>query len=382
MASIFKSEKVKSLIPYFLFALAVLCAYKVITEIGFIVNIIGKLWGIIVPFFYGFLLAYVMNIPFSFVQRLLGKSKNKFIVKKSKLLSSIVTIAVFALVLFLVLYFIIPYVHKIVAFFIASLPVYYERTLEYIDFINNLDLFDVTISQERILSFLQDIIANISIENLMSPINALFSVSSSIFTGFLAIVSSIYILAEKEKLKAFLRRMLTAFTPGKIAGNIMEYSGRLNRNFRRYIFVQTIDGCILGTIVGIELFLLRSPYALILGIILGVVNYIPYFGSIIGSLVAILIVAFTQGLSMAAIAAVVLLVTQQIDGNFIQPKLMGGSFSLSPFLVIISITIGGVAAGVLGMISAIPIVAVLKDILERVIEYYEGKKGEPKEIKT
>jgi predicted PurR-regulated permease PerM len=88
------------------------------------------------------------------------------------------------------------------------------------------------------------------------------------------------------------------------------------------------------------------------------------------------VVLFTQGLGMAAIAAVVLLITQQIDGNIIQPKLMGGSFSLSPLLVIISITVGGAFAGILGMIAAIPIIAVLKEMLDSIIEYVNRKKLE------
>jgi len=128
--------------------------------------------------------------------------------------------------------------------------------------------------------------------------------------------------------------------------------------------------------VTIELFILGSPYFLILGILLGVLNYIPYFGSIIGCFIAIAVVAFTQSIGMAALAAALLLVTQQIDGNIIQPRLMSGSFSLSPLLVIISITIGGAFAGMLGMIIAIPVVAVLKDMLESIIEYFERKKPE------
>jgi predicted PurR-regulated permease PerM len=104
---------------------------------------------------------------------------------------------------------------------------------------------------------------------------------------------------------------------------------------------------------------------------LGILNYVPYFGSIIGSIIAIIIVTFTQGLTPGIITAVVLLITQQIDGNIIQPKLMGGSFSMSPLLIIISVTVGGAFAGILGMIIAIPIVAVLKDALEDLINYRE-----------
>jgi len=223
---------------------------------------------------------------------------------------------------------------------------------------------------------LQDIFQNVSIENLSSAFNSIFGgVSSALFSTVLSFIASIYILIEKNKFKAFLRRLITVFFSSNVCEAIYEYTSSLNNNFKRYVHIQTIDGCILGGLAIIQLLILRSPYALLLGIMLGIVNYIPYFGSIFGTLFVVIILAFTQGLTVAAIGTVTLFITQQIDGNIIQPKLMGGSFSLSPLLVIISIIIGGAAAGMLGMIAAIPIVAVLKDILDKIILYYERKKN-------
>ena len=370
----FKIGKFKTLLPYFLFAAAVIIVFKIINEIDFFVGIINWIWNIVTPFFIGFLMAYIFNIPLGGFRRLFEKSKIKLLNKLKNILSILITVIIFALIFFLILYLIIPYIYQIITFFITNLPSYYERTLIYINNINSLEILGIYISEERILSMLQDIFQNISLENLVSPLNALFEFSSAVFTGILAFISSIYILLEKDKFKLFLHRLLTAFTPLNVRDLIMGYTSSLNKNFKRYIHVQTIDGLILGTIVTIELIILRSPYALILGIMLGIVNYIPYFGSIFGSIVVVIIVAFTQGFVIAAIAAGVLLITQQIDGNIIQPKLMGGSFSLSPLLIIISITIGGALAGVLGMIAAIPIIAVLKDILENIIKHYERKK--------
>jgi predicted PurR-regulated permease PerM len=119
---------------------------------------------------------------------------------------------------------------------------------------------------------------------------------------------------------------------------------------------------------------MAPDFALVLGIMLGIVNYIPYFGSIFGTLVAVVIVAFTQGILMGLISLGILLVIQQCDANIIQPRLMGGSFKLSPLLVIISITIGGAIAGIFGMIIAIPIVKVLADISVDIVSNYEKQK--------
>ncbi|MCL2382125.1 MAG: AI-2E family transporter [Treponema sp.] len=373
-------SKFKPLLPYFLFAIAVIIAYRVITETGFLAAAVGVVWAIVTPFFYGFLLAYIINVPYSGIQHLLQKSGVAFIGRKKKLCGGILTLMFFSLLLFLILRLLVPYVHGMASFFITNLPVYLGRVQQYfsqldnLETLANLELFGISISTEGILAFLHERLQNISLENLAAPINALLGVPMAIFTAVLAFISAIYILIEKDKFKAFLCRLSLAFVPTNAHNAIMKYGQRLNHNFKRYIYVQTVDGLILGAIVTLQLLLLRSPYALILGLILGIINYIPYFGSIIGTLFAIVIVAFTQGLGVAAIAAVLLLVTQQIDGNIIQPKLMGGSFSLSPLLIIISITIGGAIAGILGMIAAIPIVAVLKDMLEGILSYHEQKK--------
>ena len=377
MADPFKSRKFKLLLPYFLFALALIVIFQATTELGLFIRyflyILSRIWSIVTPFVYGFLLAYIINLPFGGFQKLFGKVKVKFINKRKKNLALIFSYIIFFAILFLIPYIAVPYISRIISFFVANLPAYYERLWYYINHLNSLEWFEFYISQERILGMLHGLFQNISIENIVTPVTALFGVGTAIFTGFLAFISSIYILIEKEKVKRFLCRVLAAFAPAKLCSAAIDYTGRLNRNFKRYIFTQTIDGLILGSIVTIQLLIMRSPYALVLGIMLGIINYIPYFGSIIGTIIAVIIVTFTQGLVIGGIAAVVLLITQQIDGNIIQPKLMGGSFSLSPFLIIVSITVGGAFAGIFGMIAAIPIVAVLKDILESIISHREKR---------
>ena len=322
------------------------------------------------------MLAYVLSIPCSGIQKLLAKTKIGFIATRKKALGILITYILIGLLISLTLNLIIPTVASSIALFITDFPVYYASAMQFFDYINNLDLLGLRISVDVFLEWFQDLM-HFSMGSVTSSINAIVGVSSAIFRGFLAVISSIYILAEKDKFKAFLCRMLNAFVPAAGYKIIIYNAESLNKNFKQYLYTQTIDGFILGTLVTIELYLVGSPYFLILGIMLGVINYIPYFGSIIGSLIAIVVVMFTQGFTMGVITAIVLLITQQIDGNFIQPRLMGGSFSLSPFLVIVSITVGGAFAGVLGMIAAIPIVAVLKDIFESIITYYERKKHEP-----
>jgi len=364
----------KALLPYFLLAVAVIIAFQVITNLGFVLGIIRRIWGIITPFFYGFLLAYIINIPFGGIKRLLGKARWKFIKKRRVSISLLITFTLIIVILILVLNLVVPAIINSVTFFILNIPVYYQSLLQYVDYLNSLEFFDIYISTDRITIVIQEMLQRFNIENVLLSLNVLRAVPTAIFTGFLAFISSIYILIEKDKFQIFIRRLLRIFMPVQICEAIIEHTDKLNSNFKQYIKVQTIDGLILGSIVTVQLMIMGSPFAPVLGVLLGVLNYIPYFGSIVATIIAIIVVAFTQNLTMALIATVVLVITQQIDANVIQPKLMGKSFSFSPLLVIISVTIGGAIAGVLGMIAAIPIVAGLKDILETISIYYEKKK--------
>ncbi|MCL2374241.1 MAG: AI-2E family transporter [Treponema sp.] len=376
MDKLFRAKNFKALLPYFLLALAIIVAHRIIGEFEFFVNAVGRALGVIAPFFYGFLLAYIINMPSSSIQCLLAKTKIKFIVKRQRGLSILIVFIMLALLVALIINLVVPAIANSIAFFIANIPAYWESAFRLIDYFNSREFFGWYISTERIFDMIREFFSEFSIENLSRPINAIMGAGATMFSGFITFIASIYILIEKDKFKAFIRRVLKLLTSHEICGVVLDHFARLNKNFRQYIRTQTIDGIILGTLATILLLILGSPYALVLGIMLGIVNYIPYFGSIFGSLAAIVVVAFTQGITMGLISAASLLTIQQIDANVIQPKLMSGSFALSPLLVIISITIGGAIAGIFGMIVAIPIIAVLKDILDNVIAHYERKKLE------
>ncbi len=349
--------------------LAVL-VYKLISNFGSFITAFKSFARIFSPFFYGFLLAYILNIPCNGVQSLLIRTKIPFLQKNKKGISiGIVYILLFFLV-YVVLRMIIPAVYESILLFIRNFDRYYQTAEELLDRLNETSPVNLELSMKSLLPDMQ----NFSLNKLLTSFNAIVGVSAGIFKIVLVLISSIYTLMEKDRFKVFLHRILKAFTPKTVYERTIYYTAKLNLSFKQYIFAQTIDGCILGTLVGIELALLGSQYALILGIMLGLVNYIPYFGSIFGTVVAFFVVMLSQSVPVSLLALLILLITQQIDGNIIQPKLMSNSFSISPLLVIISVSIGGAAAGVLGMLAAIPITATLLSILEDVINHFEEQK--------
>lgn len=365
----FRSPKFSGMLPYLLFATAVILIYRAVLQLPLALGVVRWFFAVITPFFYGFLLAYTLNIPRSGLQKLFGKIRLGFFQKHQRGLSIITVYLLFFLLIFLVLRLVIPQIYTSFTFFADNLPMYYEYALYLLAqaeqyFGIELTQITQTLDFENILAFFQG----------FQIFDAIANVSMAVFRMVLALISSIYILIEKDAFKEYLKKLLEMLTPKTASKPILKYTDALNRNFRQYIYTQTIDGLILGTLATIQLFLMGSPYALLLGLMLGVFNYIPYFGSIAATIIAVLVVFLTQGTTMGLIAGGALLITQQIDANVIQPKLMGGSFSLSPLLVIISITVGGAIAGIFGMIAAIPVVAVLKDLLDVFIAYRQKKR--------
>jgi len=360
-----QTNKYTPLLPHFLLATALIAIYRISGELAFFTHA----WRVASPFVYGFFLAYILNIPCSSIKKRLAKSKNSFACKRQKLLSIILVFLSIIAIIAASLSLIIPAITKSITHFADSIPGYRESIAGHINNINN--LFGWNINEEQLFDHIGNMFGDLSIETLLQPIKI---ISAATIGGVITLVSSIYLLFEKDRLMALIRRLFTIFASERTGLLVKEFFLRLNKYFRQYIRTQTIDGIIVSTLTTTLLFILRSPYALVLGVLMFLLNYIPYVGSIVAILIAVVIVAFTQGLAKGVIAAGALLFIQLLDGNFIQPRLMSDSFAISPYLVIVSITFGGAIAGVFGMLFAIPIAAVLKDIFDSTVEYYEGKK--------
>jgi predicted PurR-regulated permease PerM len=258
---------------------------------------------------------------------------------------------------------------------VTNLPLYYRDLQYYINIINDFDFFGFYISLDGIYSSIREFLQNITIDDVFTSVNAILAVPSALFVAILAIISAVYILIEKDRFKKFLSRAIKAFTPAAAGEAIFEFTGKLNKNFKKYLYVQTLYGLIFGVASTIALVAMGSPYFVILGVLLGISNYIPYIGSIVATIFAIVVIAFTQDLTMAIIATIVIFILQQVGANVLHPKMMGQSFKFSPLLVIVSIVVGGAIAGVFGMIVAIPAAVTFKDLTLSVIKYMESRRS-------
>lgn len=367
----------------FLFIVGIIIVYKYIDSFSVITTFFSNIIGILSPFIIGFVIAYILNLPTKkingFLDEIIGKAyaKNKKIkLKLNTYKLSVLLIYIFAVVLIsLVLKLIIPPLYKNIADLCQNMPSYISSAVAYIETLpleNILPAIDI----DEIISFasVRRFFASIDLSSIGKYAQSVMGVTSNVINIFIGIIISIYMLLDKDKIKKFMSDFSTAFFPEKIDKTIKLYLKEANDTFPRFISCQLIDAVVVSTLASILLSLLKVKYSLVLGIMLGVFNLIPYFGAIIACVISIVITLFTGGVFKALWTAVTLLIIQQIDGNIIGPKIMGDQLDISPLLVIFAVTVGGGLFGIIGMLISVPVVAVIKRFLTGSVERRVAKK--------
>ncbi len=365
-------------IGYFILAILLIVIYKVLDNFSDIANWLSGLLKTLMPFFMGILVAYLFYIPVKKIELLYKKSKLRIINKKARPFSILTVYIIALLVIIIAVNFVLPAISKSIMELANNLPTYYENITKLIEELPE----DSVIKKEdiqEIMSKIQqiDFTQFINIEKVIDYIKGVIGIASAVFSIFVTVVMSIYILAERTQIINFIREFADAILKKETFKLLSNYFQKSNEIFFRFVYSQIIDGFIVGVILSIAMTIMGVKYAVLLGFLIGLFNIIPYFGAIIAVGIAILITIFTGGIGQAIWVAIVVIILQQIDANVINPKIVGGSLKLSPILVIFSVTIGGAYFGILGMFLAVPIVAVIKII---VIDYIKLKK-QRKELK-
>lgn len=364
---------------YFLLALAIIIVYKFLDNFTAIGQAIGKFLDVIAPFLTGGLLAYLLYIPASRIEKGFEKSKRKFIKKKARGISVLITYIIAILIIILLVNVILPVVIDSVIELVSNIQNYWNIVMEKWGALPEDSILKSQQAQDIIKALGESIQGTdykqyISTERITGYIKSVIGVASGIFDVFVSVVVSVYILLQRGSIIRFLKKLTMAIFDEKICEKIGTYVDSTNRIFFKFISGQLIDGIIVGILVTIGMSIIGVKYAVLLGFMIGLFNIIPYFGAIVAVAISILITIITGGVSQTLIMAIVVIILQQIDSNIINPKIIGNSLEISPLLVIFAVTVGGAYWGVLGMFLAVPVAAVLKIIIDDWIEYKNQKK--------
>jgi predicted PurR-regulated permease PerM len=216
-------------------------------------------------------------------------------------------------------------------------------------------------------------ISDINVEKLTLIANGVYKFGTAIFDAILAIFSSVYMLLSRKSIVHSAGRLCAVFTTPKRVHSIYNYVKKICQIFYSYIYSSLIDALVVSVLCSIAFYIIGVDYALLFGFLMGISNLVPYFGAIVAGVGVSAFAAITDGWIIAIITAAVILVIQQLDANFIQPKIIGRHVGIQPLFTLIAITIGGGVAGILGIILGVPIAATIHMFITDLIEWHEKK---------
>lgn len=344
-------------------------------------GIFKSLLGITGPFIIGTFVAFVLSPIVNWFNRLFS-SKKLHMKKKPALYLSIscTYVLVIGFVIILMMY-VVPQIYSSIIDLTGQINTLYGNATNIITQFQysheELTFIDYDKLMETINSAVPQIINYLTgITGSVVPLiySAASSFLKSVYNIIIAIIVSIYIIADRESLIINCKKLIYAILPVKGRDGIIETLNESIRIFSDFIWGKAIDSLIIGLINFIAMTILGLKFSVLISVIVGVTNMIPYFGPFIGGAVGAVILLITSPLK-ALIFVVLILVLQQFDGIYLGPKILGDSIGIKPLWVIFGITAGGSIAGVVGMFLGVPCVAVLSFILDKYITSSLQKKN-------
>jgi predicted PurR-regulated permease PerM len=341
--------------------------------------------GVLSPFLIGFFIAYLINPMMKKIDGVLLKKYCR--VKSDKIrkflsifISYIIVIGLIAVFLF----YVIPQIIESLTELVAKVPAIYDAVLKFItDLEDNFPYLDdeyITYINGEITKALPDMVNKLT-SVITGTIPLLYSISVSIISWFIniiiAIIVSCYMLSDKQILLKNFKRLLYSVFKYDRARNLIRVLKESNSIFNNFIVGKTIDSLIIGFICLVVMSIFRFPYAMLISVIVGITNMIPYFGPFIGAIPGIVILLLIDPWKSVGFA-VWILILQQFDGLYLGPKILGQTTGMRPLWIIFAITIGGHVAGPVGMFLGVPVVAVISYLVENWIE----KRLKEKEIEV
>ncbi|MDD3170070.1 MAG: AI-2E family transporter [Eubacteriales bacterium] len=226
--------------------------------------------------------------------------------------------------------------------------------------------------EDRLQDISNDVISWIS-ENFSTAgiISFITGLGGSLLNMVLGVVVSIYLLKDRDFFLRLWRKALHLTLPMKANAAVTETLSDINRVISRFLRGQLLDALIIAVLSSVGLSLIGLDFAVFIGCFAGLCNIIPYFGPVISVVPAALVGLLTGGASQALFAILVLVIIQQLDANIIYPRVVGSSIGLHPLFVLISVTVGGYYAGIIGMILAVPVAAIIKVFIMKKLDSIE-----------
>ena len=362
-------KKIRELIVFTAFLVAALWKFDVMLDV------LKEIWRILFPFVLGGVIAFVINVPMSFLEKKIFtkvKKENKAIGKLARPISLLLTIVLVAGVIALVMFWVIPQLTRTMETLVMSISDFIPQMQSWIrEFSHNnqeiMKLVDqVQFHPDQAIKWGISFLGNGAGNMMNTTVSAVGSIVSGVATFFIAFSFSCYILFQKEKLHLQIRKVFFAFLPKEKAKALLQVCSLTYRTFANFLTGQCLEAIILGCMFCVTLSILRMPYALLIGVLIAFTALVPIFGAFIGCAVGSFLI-FMVSPKQAILFIIVFLVLQQMEGNLIYPHVVGESVGLPSIWVLAAVTIGGNLMGIVGMLVFIPLLSVLYTIFREFV---------------
>ena len=370
------SEKAKDILKV---GIILITYFFILLNFSKITGLISNIMNVILPFIFGFVIAYLMNPMVDFIKKIWFKIFKKNLGHKMSMVISYILVISIIVVLFVVT---LPEVIVSINVILQEIPGAVEGLYDWIEKDLLGYISEITKGSISVESLLPSITSNIDkifnslSENVSKVISATVSITSFIFNLLMGVIISIYMLCHKNKYKGQMKKVLYAFFSDSFVKEIIEFFQHVHDTFSRFIVAKIIDSAIIGVMCYIGCLVLGFDNALLIAIIVGITNVIPYFGPFIGAIPCALIVLL-QGVNPMLIFVIFIFALQQFDGNILGPKLLGDSLGLNALWIIFSIIIMTAIFGVVGMFIGVPLFAVIFMLIKGLIYVKLEGKGKP-----
>ncbi|MDO4778152.1 MAG: AI-2E family transporter [Tissierellia bacterium] len=356
-------EELRSVYLKLIVIIGGLIAYFLIYKVSNIVDSLRYFTIISRPIILGMVLAFVINILLNGVENILLKKikmKNKRI---ARIISIFTAYMIFIILVTFLVTKVIPQFIQTILNLIYHLPNIILEQVEEVrkydwmkEYIPKIEEYVSKINTQKIANYVLEFLSGRAGYAFSGTINIISGVFSSFFEASLVLIFSIYALGRKERMAQNAKSVLFAFFPEKLADWILGVCKLLFRNFYNFFTGQFIEAILLAIIVFTGMNILGMPYSIMIAVMTGFLNLIPYLGSMASSIIGTVII-LTESPIKALIFLIFMSIVQQFDGNFMYPKLVGKKIGIPSFWIIVSITIGGAMFGIMGMVVCVPIMS-------------------------
>ena len=360
----------------------------VLIKLPFIWNVVKKLFGALSPFIYGFVMAYLLMPIFNMLYRRIQPPMTKRFqhgTRIAKGISSLLTLIIGLAVVAGLLWMVLPQLVVSIFSIVESADTYMNDVSNWVTGLlkdNPVIARNFMQVYEQFSEQLVNWVQNIALPHLVTMMTGVVTTVSVVVDILIGIIIALYILNGKETFCAQAKKMTYSLFSIERANSVIERVAHIHRVFGGFITGKLIDSLIIGVLcfIGMRIMMavgllgIESSYALLISVIIGITNIIPFFGPFIGAVPSAILIMVVSPLQ-ALYFVIFIIILQQIDGNILGPKILGNSTGLSSFWVMFAILIFGGLFGFVGMAIGVPLFAVIYSIVSECINHLLHNRG-------